>query len=241
MNNIGIILNQDNKPSYLGKFYNRNQLEFPVIRKIYEQIEFNKSNIAYNNKNINYEKKILDINTVDNEYVYKNKNDIEIDDTDKDEIDKYDIDKDDTYNQVNQIADDGIIILDKSNYASVKKYSELTIDTTNLDTSNLDTSNLDTSNLDSSVLDTSHVYTNNIQQSIIEPSNREPFNIEASKINLSITEPPKLFRSYRNIMNNLHMVEFKCKFNNSELIFLWLSSILLIYSSELYIFKNFFS
>jgi hypothetical protein len=39
MNNIGIILNQDNNnnQSYLGKFYQRNRLEFPVIRKIYEQ------------------------------------------------------------------------------------------------------------------------------------------------------------------------------------------------------------
>ncbi len=44
MNNIGIILNQDKNQPYLGKFYNRNTLEFPVIRKIYEQIELNRNN-----------------------------------------------------------------------------------------------------------------------------------------------------------------------------------------------------
>ena len=44
MNNIGIILNQDKNQPYLGKFYNRNTLEFPVIRKIYEQIEMNRNN-----------------------------------------------------------------------------------------------------------------------------------------------------------------------------------------------------
>ena len=51
MNNIGIILNQDNNQSYLGKFYNRNTLEFPVIRKIYEQIELNKTKLALRKRN----------------------------------------------------------------------------------------------------------------------------------------------------------------------------------------------
>ena len=44
MNNIGIILNQDKNQPYLGKFYNRNTLEFPVIRKIYDQIEMSRHN-----------------------------------------------------------------------------------------------------------------------------------------------------------------------------------------------------
>ena len=64
MNNIGIILNQDNNnQSYLGKFYQRNQLEFPVIRKIYEQSESSKNLIINNNQNI------LENNNL-NEYKY---------------------------------------------------------------------------------------------------------------------------------------------------------------------------
>lgn len=78
MNNFGIILNQDNNQSYLGKFYNRNRLEFPVIRKIYEQIEINKNtetnNTIINNDSVN--NKLKDINNLNDQIILEKIEDI---------------------------------------------------------------------------------------------------------------------------------------------------------------------
>ena len=51
MDNIEIILNQNKNINYLGKFYNRGKLEFPILRKIYESSELTKSNLPNSNNN----------------------------------------------------------------------------------------------------------------------------------------------------------------------------------------------
>ena len=191
MNNIGIILNQDNNQSYLGKFYNRNRLEFPVIRKIYEQIETSKNNGSKNqnlvltNQNINLEKNNLDVNTntaiIGNEYV--------------DEIPH-----DNIINELTNSNNDEIIILDKSYYASIKNNSELSIDTYNLELNTKDT----------------------------------------SYINTAINDTP-INNKNKKLVNIIPVVDIKSKFNNSELLFLWLSSILLMLSLKYNIFTNIFS
>jgi hypothetical protein len=61
MDNIEIILNQNKNVNYLGKFYNRNKLEFPILRKIYENNELN-NRISPIPNNINT---IEIINTID--------------------------------------------------------------------------------------------------------------------------------------------------------------------------------
>lgn len=61
MDNIEIILNQNKNVNYLGKFYNRNKLEFPILRKIYENAELSKSTSPIPN-NINT---VETINTID--------------------------------------------------------------------------------------------------------------------------------------------------------------------------------
>lgn len=63
MDNIEIILNQNKNVNYLGKFYNRNKLEFPILRKIYENAELNKSTSPIAN-NINTAETINNVETI---------------------------------------------------------------------------------------------------------------------------------------------------------------------------------
>jgi len=182
MNNFGIILNQDNNQSYLGKFYNRNRLEFPVIRKIYEQIENNKTTEQSNNQNIvNEDKTILHLQETNiNEYT----NII----NDKNLGDKIDIKLQYTNSEL-----EDIIILDKTICES--KINNELIDN--------NTSNNESQNKD----------------------------INLKKISL-----------VKNIIDsNLknHKTNYYFNFNTKELLFLWLSSILVIYKIEFYLTKIF--
>jgi hypothetical protein len=181
MNNIGIILNQDNNQSYLGKFYNRNRLEFPVIRKIYEQIETNK-NVDNTEKNIS--NTTITTKSIEEEQLKTNSTEIK-----KEIVNKIDIE---TCNDLDIRDNDDIIVLD-NNYVVSK------INKTELNTENNELELFD--------------------------------NI--SQVNNYIDKSEK---------NELPNLQLEHKFNNRELIFLWLSSIVLIVSIEynLYsLFKNY--
>jgi hypothetical protein len=187
MNNFGIILNQDNNQSYLGKFYNRNTLEFPVIRKIYEKIENNKSKELSNNINENVameDRNILYLENNNNEYTNNINNKIT--------IDKIDINLEN-----NNLDSEDIIILDKINGES-KINNELIDNNTN--------------NIEQKK---NELYTENIPSSYLEIGKKIEKEIE--KENQS---------SYFN-------------FNSKEVIFLWISSILIIYNIEYNILKFF--
>ena len=218
MNNIGIILNQDNNQSYLGKFYNRNRLEFPVIRKIYEQIETNKNNenIVLKNQINNDEKNISNttITPSANEEEYVNTNMAEIEKEILNKTDK-ETSKDinslinpNTININNEIDNDDIIVLDNNYFVSKINKTELNIETSNKYNIKIKNDELDLSN--------TH---NNINE-----------------VNNYIDKNEK------NELPELPELQFKYKFNSRELIFLWLSSIVLIVSIEynLYsFFKNY--
>ena len=205
MNNIGIILNQDNNQSYLGKFYNRNRLEFPVIRKIYEQIETTK-----NNENIVLKNQINNTeNNISNATIIPNANEEEFVNTNMAEIEKEILNKTDkeTCNDINslinpnnininnEIDNDDIIILDNNYCVSKITKTELNLETSNKYNIKIKNDDLDLSNTD-----------NNINE-----------------VNNYIDKNEK---------NELPDLQFKYKFNSRELIFLWLSSIVLIVSIE---------
>lgn len=208
MNNIGIILNQDNNnQSYLGKFYQRNQLEFPVIRKIYEQSETSKNLISNNNQ-----KNILENNNLNETNLSASANN-NLNETNRsvsannnvnddgyvnaviNDIENY-IENETINKQVNGYNDD-IIILDKSNYTSVKNDDVLNTD----------------------ISDTANTMLHNNDQPKID-NNKSSVVTE----NIKISNQSDTF-----------------SFNNSELLFLWLSSILLIFSLEYYITINILS
>jgi lipopolysaccharide export LptBFGC system permease protein LptF len=221
MNNIGIILNQDNNnQSYLGKFYNRNTLEFPVIRKIYEQIELNKTNNNptlvdknnsfnhepkndYINSNIGFDetlKSITDKIIIENEYT----------DTNNDEIDSVNI------NHEIQNNSNEIIILDKGDYISVKNSHETNLDAPATDLSHSEFSTSELSNKIINSKDLYHIENHNYNECVVNNNGK-------------------------NVSHHLTNFTFKYNFNTSELVFLWLSSILLMVSIEMNVFKNSFS
>jgi hypothetical protein len=234
MNNIGIILNQDNNnnQSYLGKFYQRNRLEFPVIRKIYEQIETSKMNSNTNNQiivenSLNNSKNnsiVNDITISDEGYVNANANDIENEIINK---------------QMNNDNED-IIILDKSNYTSIKNKGELNVD--NLDT--IDTvgtvgtvGTVDTIGAVSTLGTLGAVDTVGTVGTLAAVDTLDTANIPLHK-----NDEPKIDNTNKITKNNkISNVLDLVQFNNSELVFLWLSSVLLLFSIEYNIFKNFVS
>jgi hypothetical protein len=200
MNNIGIILNQDNNQSYLGKFYNRNTLEFPVIRKIYEQIELNKTNATNNPiiiekiNNGNLETKNIDNMPIASPELANI--------THNDNIDEIEVE---SINNTLNINSNEIIILDNTENIYAKNKNELDFDPSEIDQSKKIPNNIDTSNIQ-----------NISDNDIIVSDNKDA--LQSSQI-----------------------FQVKYNFSTNELVFLWLSSLLLMVSLELNVFKNFFS
>lgn len=202
MNNIGIILNQDNNQSYLGKFYNRNRLDFPIIRKIYEQIETNNNNEnnVLKNQIIDIEKKnISDTTTI------PNMNEVNIDEIENEILNKANKQQYcelnnlmypntvNIYNEIDKGENDDIIVLDNYSVSNINK-TELNI----------------------------------------EKSNKYDIQIENNKAHNSDQQNSCEIGDYidKNIENEKPSLQFKYKYNNKELIFLWLSSIVILVSIE---------